>query len=211
MGQSCSHMNLWALSCILRMDIQDLESIYKIYEERFVSDRLKPLEITEEDFLSILSELHIHFSDVAIFNDIFCLLDTKNRGISNIRDVLISMTPLLANSVQQMLTYSFNFMDRQKTQLIQKHELQWMLSLLNGTCANVGDKSLSAERLDDYINSVYTSAGKIDGEIFYPNYLENFYTHPIIYLLLSPQFQGSVHSKLMTEKQINDMFSYLDE
>jgi len=48
----------------------------------------------------------------------------------------------------------------------------------------------------DLIDSTYTTAGKLDGSIYYVNFIEYMSSHPIIEMLLSPQFQGPVKSKL---------------
>lgn len=52
------------------------------------------------------------------------------------------------------------------------------------------------------MNSVYTSCGKIDGDIYYPDILEYMAAHPIVQLFTSRQFQGTVTSKLLSEDEI---------
>lgn len=54
----------------------------------------------------------------------------------------------------------------------------------------------------DLANSVFTSCGKIDGDIYYPDIVEYIATHPIVTLFTSRQFQGTIASKLLDEEQI---------
>jgi hypothetical protein len=54
-------------------------------------------------------------------------------------------------------------------------------------------------------DSLYTSIGRIDGTIFYPHYIEYISTHPIIEMFLSPQFQGGMKDKLLSDEEIDAM------
>lgn len=205
MGQEYSHMNLWALSSILRCESDLPLQIYKIYEEKYVNQFLAPFEINEDDFVEILDSLQLYYADKDICEDIFHLLDVRSRAISNIRDVCLSLTPLVAKSIPHMYSMCFEILDRKKDMMVGKDQVVLMLKLLSATCANVGDKPLAPEVIDDYVNSLYTSAGLIDGNIYYPDYIETLSIHPIIQLFLSPQFQGILTSKLMTDEQIDQL------
>jgi len=44
--------------------------------------------------------------------------------------------------------------------------------------------------LQNLSDSIFTSAGLIDGDICYTDYLEVLLSHPIIEMFLSPQYQG---------------------
>lgn len=211
MGKSYSHMNVWALSCIIRADSDIITTIYDVYEANHVNIHLAPFEITEEVFHDILVQLNVHASDVDIFEDIFRLLDVRSRGISNIRDVCISLAPLLAKNLTHMYTICFEILDRQKVNLVTKEDVVLVMKLMNNTCSNVGDKPLAPEILSDYVDSVYTAAGRIDGEIYYPDYVETLSMHPIIQLLLSPQFQGTLTSKLMTDEEIDLQYKVTED
>jgi hypothetical protein len=203
MGQQYSHMNLWALSSIVRCDRDLPLHLYKAYEEKYVNPNLAAFEVNDADFEEILDAQQLYYADKDVCEDIFHLLDVRSRGISNIRDVCISLTPIVAKSIHHMFTMCFEILDRKKEFMVGKDQVTLMLKLLSATCGNVGDKPLAPEVLDDYVNSLYTSAGLIDGSIYYPDYVETLCIHPIIELFLSPQFQGPVTSKLMSDEEID--------
>lgn len=203
MGHEYSHMNLWALSSILRCEKDLPLKIYQIYEEKYVNPYLASFEIGEEDYVAILDSLDLYYADKDICEDMFHLLDIRSRGISNIRDVCLSLAPLVAKSIDHMYSLCFDILDRKKELTVGKEQIILMMKLMSATCANIGDKPLAPEIIDDYVNSLYTSAGLIDGDIYYPDYIETLSIHPIIQLYLSPQFQGVMTSKLLTDEEID--------
>jgi hypothetical protein len=81
-----------------------------------------------------------------------------------------------------------------------------MITLINQTCQFCGDKTMTSDILHDFVDSVYTSCGKIDGEIYYPDFVEYMTIHPIVELYISPQYQGNAGSKLLTEEEIERKF-----
>lgn len=209
MGNQYSHMNIWALWSIVRCDRELPLHIYRLYEEKYVDPNLGPFEIRDDDYMEILDSLQLYYADKDICEDFFHLLDVRSRGISNIRDVCISLVPIVAKSIPHMYSMSFEILDRKKEMTVGKEQVTLMLKLMSATCGYVGDKPLAPEVLDDYVNSLYTSAGLIDGSIYYPDYIETLSIHPIIQLFLSPQFQGALTSKLMTDEEI-DLLHKLD-
>jgi hypothetical protein len=64
---------------------------------------------------------------------------------------------------------------------------------------------MNDKQITDLVDSIYTSAGMIDGDICYLNIIEYITNHPIVELMLSPQFQGPIRSKLYTEEDIENL------
>lgn len=206
MGIACSHMNIWALGCIIREPADIVDRIYTAYEQKYVIDWLEKFEMQLVDLHSVLLDFNVHESDMDIIEDAFRLLDHRSRGIANVRDAMISICPMIASSISHMFSLAFTIIDREKTNMIEKHDLLLIIKLCSDTCANVGDRLLPPEILRDYVDSIYTSAGRIDGIIYYPDYLEALSSHPIVQLYISPQMQGSITSKLMTDVQIDELY-----
>jgi Ca2+-binding EF-hand superfamily protein len=205
MGQQCSHMNIWALSCIIRASVEAIEGLLMRYENdpKFKENpRYDKYEIDEISFLSYLEEEKIHSSDREILEDIFKLLDIRNRRVISIIDLLIALSPLTARRFPDIFHRIFYFYDRCSSFMIEKHEIVRILKILNSTCEALGDRPLKSEVISDFVDSLYTSAGKIDGAIYYPDFTDSMSIHPIMELFISPQFQGTLSSKL--EKQERD-------
>ena len=49
---------------------------------------------------------------------------------------------------------------------------------------------------------MYTTAGKIDGHINYTEYIELIAEHPIVEMLLTPQYQGLARDKVFDEETL---------
>ena len=67
------------------------------------------------------------------------------------------------------------------------------------------NKQITNVRQDDFVDSIYTSAGKINGCIYYPNFIEYISTHPLMEMFLSPQFQGSMREKMFSHEEIEKL------
>jgi Ca2+-binding EF-hand superfamily protein len=152
--------------------------------------------------LRILEEHHIDPSDRDIFIDYFRILDTRNRSIVHLQHLLIALSPFVSSSISSMFDFCFQVLDRKEKFLVDKVDVVLMLKLINQTCFYIGDKVLAHELVNDLVDSVYTSAGKIDGEIFYKDYIEYMTLHPVIQLFISLQFQGPITAKILTDEQI---------
>lgn len=202
MGQPCSHMNIWAISSIVQTKPQDILAIMEKFEQNEKSNRVMDGEIEETHFVRIMNELEIYPSDQETFVDILRILDVRNRSVAKIRELLVSITPLVSASISEMFNLAFKLYDRTERLLIDKTDVIMTVKLINQTIFYVGDKVLATELVYDFVNSVYTSAGKIDGDIYYPDYIEYMALHPVVQLFISIQFQGSITSKLLTEGQI---------
>ncbi len=205
-------MNIWALSTIMRVTETDVEKMYEMFEtEQQLNNATGVINYTikEEVMLKYLTSLQAIEPDVEVFVNLFRLIDNRGFGTVDIRDVLISVTILTSPSVPQCIERAILIMDRKKTGLLEKPELFNIIRLLNDTCYYFGDKYLTVDQVHDLVNSTYTTAGKIDGTIYYPNFIEFISTHPIVELFLSPQFQGNAKSKILTDEAL-DKFVYSD-
>lgn len=207
MGKAYSHFNVWALSTIVSARESDVLELMNAFQK---DQEAKGTEITnttvllieEKDFLRRVKELDQTDSDIDILINIFHLLDLRGIGDANLKDLLICFSILTVRSVKRCFELSLQLFDRVGQGVIQKHELAHVLKLLNDTCYYFGDNYLSNDQLHDLIDSLYTSVGKIDGEIYYPDFLDFLADHPIIEMFMSPQFQGSVQGKVLTDEQI---------
>ena len=202
MGNKCSHMNLWALSSIIRANQYDIEEILSCYEKGPKGAKCEDWEMDKEQFDKLLHDLNFHSSDIEIFEDFFRLLDVRNRDIINFREYVISIAPLTARNIPELFQFCIKVYDRTKRLMICKSDLLLIMKLVNQTCDFVGDKPLPGDAVHDYINSIFTTAGKIDGDIYYPDYMESLSMHPIVELFLSPQFQGNIAAKLQRNEEV---------
>ena len=227
MGQSVSYsyMNLWSLSSILRSSLSDVEKVIIKYEKELfvrpvklsvnednvkgnVSDNnLKTSSavkyfIYEEDLINILNDLDFNESDATIYIDFFRMIDKAVMNKIDLKDLMISMICLNSSSLEECISYSLKIVDRDDTTMIQKSDLHHLFSVMNDTCCYIGDKYMREQQITDLVDSIYTSAGMIDGDICYLNIIEYVINHPIVEIMMSPQFQGPVRNKLYTDEEI---------
>ena len=207
MGKGYSHLNAWALSAILRFQEEDLRSIATgFYTKGHSSELDNAHEISEGDLtIKLQDEMGFYPTDVEVLLNFFHLNDNKNRGVVDIRKYLVSLSPISCSSIPCMFLFSLNMMDYKNEQFISKRDLHMIVRLINDSLRFLGDKSLTVHQVDDLVDSVYTAAGKIDGDLFYPDFIEYLSNHPMVQLLTSVQFQGTIQSKLMDEEAIEKM------
>lgn len=199
-------MNIWALGCIIRSPNSIAVEIMEEFEkDNIIMPDEEAFAIDDRHFEEILLRLQVHQSDRDVFEDYFRLQDKQNRGISNLRQVLISVATTTTSSIQSLITTCLKIMDRTNSKMVEKTEFIVICKVINDTCFYVGDKALPVEQVYDLVNSVYTSCGKIDGQIYYPDVIEYVSQHPIVQLFISKQYQGSVASKLLTDEQIDQV------
>jgi Ca2+-binding EF-hand superfamily protein len=154
---------------------------------------------TMEEFRNILQELNFHPSDQAILQDLYCLLDKHGREDLDVRDCVCAFSILLAESLNECLDFAFRLYDTESQMLLEKKQMQRIFSVLNSTLLFFGDVYLSQAQVKDLVDSIFTSAGKIDGSLYYPDYIEYVIDHPIVAMLLSPQNQGRSVDKIRSD------------
>lgn len=201
-------MNIWALSCIIRASDDVVLQIMQSYEKLEKKRYLRDYEIEEVAFLTILVEdCQLHPSDKEIFLDLFRLQDKRNKGVANIKEVLVSCAAVTAKDIPSLFSIAFQIFDRTNERFLSKPDLVLIAKVINDTCSYVGDKCLHNDQVHDLINSLYTTAGKIDGDIYYPDYINYIAMHPIIQVLISIQFQGPYLNKLLDDEEIDRTFA----
>ena len=72
-----------------------------------------------------------------------------------------------------------------------KKEILWLMKLLNNTCYFFGDKRLIDSQVSDLVDSIFTLAGKLDGDLSSEETYDLLMTHPILEMFISMQFQGT--------------------
>lgn len=196
-------MNIWALACIIRAPNSIALDMMEDYEKhcKALLDE-EPYAINDAQFEAILSRLEVHPSDRDVFEDYFRLLDKRNRGVSNLRHVLICIAMTTAKDLPSLFLACLKLMDRQHSLMINKADLVVIFKTINDTSYYVGDKYLPVEQVYDLVNSVFTSCGKIDGDLYYPDILDYLCQHPLVQLFVSRPFQGTIASKLLSEEEI---------
>lgn len=216
MGVQYSYMNVWALSSIMRITDSDVDRVYELFEADQVDFDSRPPQtgvtyhtVTEDKLVSYLQSFQALQADIDVFVNLFRLIDTRGFNAIDIRDVLICVTVLTSKDVQECIERSILVIDRQKTGLLDKAQLYQVLRLLNDTCYYFGDKCLTPEQLHDLVDSTYATAGKLDGYIFYSNFIEYIAHHPIMELFLSPQHQGNTKSKILSDEEL-EAYVYAD-
>jgi hypothetical protein len=158
--------------------------------------------IHEDALRAILQELQFHSSDVDLLLNLFRLIDTRGFREIDLRDLLVCFTLLTSRSVDEVVEGACKLTEREGSQIVDKLQLLGIFRLLNDTLSYFGDKPLQTEQLTDLADSVYTSVGQIEGNIFYPHFVEFISTHPIVEMVVSPQFQGGIKDKLLDEEII---------
>lgn len=118
----------------------------------------------------------------------------------DIKDLLTLFTVVVAESVEECLRLAILVHDRQSSQVIDKTKLMHIFTLLNESCCYFGDVFLTKTQLLDLADSIYTNAGKIDGEIVYTDFLQFMAEHPIVEMLISIQCQGTVQDKYLDDE-----------
>lgn len=90
---------------------------------------------------------------------------------------------------------AIDIMYGQETMFISKKDLSELLKALNAALGYYGDKNVYPDQVDDLIDSVFTICGKVDGEISRYDAIGAVSGHPIVEMVISLQFQGSIIQK----------------
>lgn len=152
----------------------------------------------------ILQNLEIDAADIYLLQNLFTLADKRGYDSVDLKDLLTLFTIVFSSSVEDCLRLAMTIHDRQSLQIIEKTKLLHIFTLLNESCCYFGDMFLTKAQLQDLTDSIYTNAGKIDGDIVYMDFLHFMAEHPIIEMLLSPQFQGQLNVKYLDDKSFSN-------
>lgn len=160
--------------------------------------------VTMAQLLSILQQLRVHDYDQDILQNIFCLTDKRGYDLVDIRDILISFTVIVAKDISDCINTTFRIYDRSETSVVSKEQLNHIFVVMNESLFNFGDRCLNSNIVVDLADSIFTVAGKIDGDICYPDYLTSMTHHPILAMLLSQQFQGPARDKYLDDQSLTE-------
>jgi hypothetical protein len=161
--------------------------------------------ISSSRMVEILQHLDLHASDIYIFQNLFILADKRGYDLVDLKDLLTLFSIVIATSVLDCLQTAIMIHDRKLMEIVEKSKLLHVFTLLNESCCYFGDKFLSKTQLLDLADSIYTNAGKIDGDIVYMDFLPFMAEHPIVEMLISPQFQGTVIDKYLDDEAFGNM------
>lgn len=151
--------------------------------------------ISIPDFRSLLRKFNTSKSDEDILINIYYLVDRTGFQDISLLDILGSFSVCVQGSVQERLLLAFRVSDRGKSGLLSKTDMSRLFALLNSAVSFFGDRPLSPAQLVDLVDSIYTAAGLVDGTVSFVDVLENVVGHPIMEMMLSPQFQGQLVAK----------------
>jgi len=145
-------------------------------------------------------------SDLKIIEDLFCLVDSRGFAVADIREVMVPFAVIVAKkSIRQVMELVFRLFDREETTVLDKRQFLRVFTLMNEAIFYFGDRPLEATYTTDLVDSIFTTAGKIDGAVVYSDYVELIEQHPIIEMLISPQFQGLTRDKVADEATLREM------
>lgn len=152
----------------------------------------------------LLQNLEIDAADIYLLQNLFTLADKRGYDLVDLKDLLTLFTIVFSSSVEDCLRLAITIHDRQSLQIIEKTKLLHIFTLLNESCCYFGDMFLTKAQLQDLTDSIYTNAGKIDGDIVYMDFLHFMAEHPIIEMFISPQFQGQLNAKYLDDKSFSN-------
>ena len=193
------------------ISVNDITAGKSLQEMIGFSDKDYVYFISENTFVEILTDLQLLASDIELCRKMFHLVDLSAGGVVNIKLVLLSFSCIVTQGPKMCFLSMFNIMDRPQLGSLDKSDMIEVLKTANDALYYFGDRYLQKSQILDLVDSVYTSAGQIDGTIAYSNFVEYLATHPIVELLLSYQYQGTVQSKVLDEEQMEEagMFTYV--
>lgn len=212
MGPVASKLSITTLSSIVQCTLQDIERLMIIIERQPTDSDSFGVPTAEksesvyvmsfEALRRILVTMDFHPSDMDIFRDLYMLTDHRGFGKLDLRDLFIAYSVLCAKSIRECFQFSFEVIDRIGSQLIDKSQLLHVLTTLNESILFFGDRPLETKQVVDLTDSIFASASKVSGSISYPVYLDTIISHPIVELVMSPQFQRKGTEKYLDLEQL---------
>ncbi len=144
-------------------------------------------------------------SDVDLMEAMFRLVDQRGFEEADIRHVLVPMALAVGcknGSISNAIKLIFTIFDRACTDIVSKQEMLQIFNLVNEGILYIGDKPLDANYIVDLTDSIFTEAGRIDGYVQWIEYVELIAEHPIIEMLIAPQYQGLARDKVFDEETL---------
>ena len=208
MGASLDHFCVYPLAMVTQSTKQTIIKMLDIYEtdSRLFDESCYGITLANLD--TIMAKADLHPSDAETLRNFYVLIDKRGFQYASILDLLVSFSVLVAQTRLECLEICFYIHDRKSTDFIEKQDLYNILVMLNDTVYYCGDKKLPPSQINDFVDSLYTSTGRIDGPIYYKDFYYSILQHPIMELICSRQFQGAWQDKVTDEKVIDRTYLY---
>ena len=147
-------------------------------------------------------------SDTDLVEAMFRLVDARGFEEADIRHVLVPFALCVGannGTVAGVIRLIFSIFDRKRSEVVEKEEMIRIFNLCNEGLLYVGDKPLAPVFITDLTDSIYTTAGRLDGGVQWVEYVELIAEHPILEMLIAPQYQGLARDKVFDEETLAEM------
>lgn len=162
--------------------------------------------ISRETLKELLHRFGVNASDSELLDKMFSLVDTRGFGETDLRDIMLAYCLVVAKeSIGQFLTMLFRTFDRSESFAIERREMLRLFTLVNECIFYFGDRPLEPRHVRDLVDSVFTTAGKIDGHVNWTDYIELIDQHPIVEMFFSMQYQGLAREKVFDDSSLAEM------
>lgn len=159
--------------------------------------------VTSDQLRNLCRECHMADMDIDIVDAMFRLVDSRGFDEADLRSVVVPLAICTCKeSVRECFALVFSCFDRAQEESMEKMQMLKIFNLMNEGIIYVGDRPLDSSYVMDLVDSVYTTAGKIDGHINYAEYIELISEHPIVEMFLTPQYQGLARDKVFDEETL---------
>jgi len=163
-------------------------------------------QISRSDLQDLLQRFGVNSSDCELIDKMFSLVDTRGFGSTDVRDIMLAYGLVVAkDSIGGFLRLMFRTFDRSESLAIERREMLRIFTLVNECIFYFGDRALEPRHIRDLVDSVFTTAGKIDGHVNWTDYIELIEQHPIMEMLFSVQYQGLAREKVFDEHTLREL------
>ena len=170
--------------------------------------------ISRDALAALLAVQNVSASDAQLLDQLFSLVDTRGAGETDLRDIMLAFCLVVAKQgLAQFFQMIFRTADRAGTMAIERRQMHKTFTVLNECIFYFGDRPLEPRQVTDLVDSVFTTAGKVDGHINWRDYLDLIEQHPILEMWCSTQFQGLAREKVwdpttLAELDVHATFDY---
>ena len=208
MGQTLEHFCVYPLCMVIQSKKEDIIRMIDMYEKDPILFDEETYGITLPHLDKLMKKCSIDSSDADVLRNFYVLIDKRGFQYASLKDVLVSFALLIASTKVECLEFAFYIHDRKQTEFVDKLVLSRILNMLNDTVYYCGDKKFPLSQVDDFVDSLYTSTGRVDGPIYYQDFYYAILQHPLMELICSRQFQGTWQDKVTDEKDIDRSHLY---
>lgn len=188
MGVGLSHMNMYGIATVVETSKAEIIHIAESKQSR--------ISIDADKFNEFMLGYEVCASDKRIFHDYAIMIDRMALGSISVTDFCICLLPMVTANVTDCFRTAFYLFDQTRSGLINKEGLFDVMDLLNHSFFYCGDVKFNADQVENFVNSVFTSGGKVGGSIIYDEFIDTIASHSLMELFFSQQFQGSWRNKV---------------